>query len=94
MDALGQPVLAATLEDALSPGSGRVVIIADASFLVDDALFEFFSPHETLFLNTLDYLGVPEPSGGVLAGIAGGVVGIGGAARSLRRKVRLRAFNR
>jgi hypothetical protein len=88
IDALGQPVLAAIPEDALSPGSGRVVIIADASFLVDDALFGFFSQHETLFLNTLDYLGVPEPSGGIMAAMAGGGAGLALAARRLARRTR------
>jgi hypothetical protein len=81
MDALNQPVLAAIAEHALSPTSGRVVIIADASFLVDDVLGGFYPQSQALFLNTMNYLFVPEPSGGVLAAAACGIVVLAGAAR-------------
>jgi len=84
MDISHLPVLAAIEQHALGPTSGRVVIISDASFLVDDTLGGFFPQSQTLFLNTMSYLGVPEPSGLALAGIAS--AGLALAARLFKRR--------
>lgn len=72
MNATGLPVLAVIGPHALGPNSGRVVLITDSSLFVDSTLGGFFPQSETLFLNTIQYLAVPEPSSVGLA-IAAGV---------------------
>ncbi|REK12957.1 MAG: PEP-CTERM sorting domain-containing protein [Planctomycetota bacterium] len=62
------PVLAAIERDAIAPGSGRVVILADSSPFA--SLWDLPNA-ENLFLNSIDYLlPVPEPSALVLGGMA------------------------
>lgn len=94
MDAKNLPVLAAIEKNALGPGSGRVVLMTDASPFADDADEGAFSLHETLFLNTIQYLATPEPSGLALAGIAGGVGALLTGVRTMRRSRRSRALAR
>ena len=88
MDATGLPVLAAIENDALGAGSGRVVLMTDTTAFINDDLGGFFSEGETLFLNTIEYLRVPEPSGQSLAALGAGGVGLA-VASGLRRRRRL-----
>lgn len=66
----GESVLAVIESGALSPTSGRVVMIADSTPFIDYDESGYFGLHEPLFLNTINYLATPEPSTLVLAGIA------------------------
>lgn len=51
----GNVVIAAIAEDAISPGSGRVVLFSDAGIAVGSIL-----PDNGLVLNAIDYVAVPE----------------------------------
>ena len=86
MDALHMPVLAAIPSHALSPTSGRVVIISDSQAFIDDTAGGFFPQQQALFLNTINYLATPEPSGLALAGIAGALVALAAGAPRIRRR--------
>lgn len=69
MEATGLPVIAAIEANVLGPGSGRVVVMTDASPFADDMDFSIGEP---LFLNMMNYLitPVPEPTSGLLMGMA------------------------
>ncbi len=88
MDLTQQSVLAVIESHAMGPTSGRVVFMADSTVLVNGALGGFFPQYEPLFLNTIDYLAVPEPSGLVMAGILGSalMVAAGKCCRKRRSK--------
>jgi hypothetical protein len=91
LNATGQPVLAAIEAQALGPNSGRVVMITDSHPFVDAALGGGFALNETLFLNTFEYLRVPEPGGQTLAALGAGGIGLAaifGARRRRRRRLR------
>ncbi len=88
MDATDQPVLAAIENGFLGPGSGRVVLMADAHAFVNDDHGGYFTQGETLFLNTIEYLTVPEPEGGTLATLGAGGVGLLVALRRYRPRRR------
>jgi hypothetical protein len=64
--------LAAIEANALGPGSGRMVLFADATPLADADTGGFFASHEKLFLNSIEYLTVPEPSSVALGWMAAG----------------------
>jgi hypothetical protein len=82
MDSTGYPILASIEAGALGPGSGRVILMPDATPFADPIVDGYFSEAETLFLNTVAYL-VPEPASGTLACMAMIVVSLG-----LRRRKR------
>ena len=67
MNSTGFPILAAIEAGAIGPGSGRVIVMADATPFADPIADGYFSEAEVLFLNTIAYL-VPEPSSVALAG--------------------------
>jgi hypothetical protein len=71
MDSTHQPVLATIESHALGSSSGRVILMADSTTFADSGDGGFFTEHKTLFLNSMQYLAVPEPSGWVLAVFAG-----------------------
>ncbi len=61
-DSNDMPSAAFIPENAMAPGSGRVLIFADAT-IVSDAEEGFFHVNETMFLNGVHYLTeVPEPA--------------------------------
>lgn len=85
LDALGLPALAAIEAHTLGPNSGRVVLISDVSLFADDNLGGYFSQSQTLFLNAIDFLRVPEPGSRTLATLGAGGIGLVVALRSRRR---------
>lgn len=56
-----QPVLTVIPSDTIAPGSGRVLITGDATIFADAEISGLFSVNETLFLNSMSFLFVPEP---------------------------------
>jgi hypothetical protein len=84
-DATHKSVLAAIPSGALSPTSGRVVIISDSNVFIDDTQGGFFPQGQPLFLNTINYLATPEPSAIVLAGVGGAIVALGSIVRRRKR---------
>jgi hypothetical protein len=68
LGANGLASYAAIDRDAISPGSGRVVLTTDASAFADANDGGFFLANEALFNNSVDWLlAVPEPSTWILA---------------------------
>ena len=89
MDSTGFPILASIEAGVLGPGSGRVILMPDASPFADPIVEGYFSEAETLFLNTVAYL-VPEPASSALAGVGLVVVSApAGAAAGYETEVRL-----
>jgi hypothetical protein len=43
-------------KNAIAPGSGKVLLVSDASMFVDDEDTGYFSRNQTLFLNALNLL--------------------------------------
>lgn len=86
MDATHQSVLATIEAHALGSSSGRVILMSDSTTFVDSADGGFFSAHKTLFLNSMEYLAVPEPSSWVLAVMAGLPCAWFGIGRNYRRR--------
>lgn len=80
MNSTNLPIVAAIERNAISAGSGRVLIYSDASLFADPIADGFFSEAETLYLNSFQYL-IPEPSSYVLAGLGMAVVGYLGVKR-------------
>lgn len=72
LTATSLPVALVIEADAIAPGSGRVIMVADTHLYLGDAIGGFFSTHEPFILNSYDYLlaPVPEPSSVCLAGMA------------------------
>ncbi|HEY4309461.1 MAG TPA: hypothetical protein VGN12_08420 [Pirellulales bacterium] len=70
MNALNKPVLAEIPAHALGPTSGRVLIVTNAAFMMDDAAGGFFSQDPQLFLNAMNYALTPEPTSLALATVA------------------------
>lgn len=83
MDSTGFPILATIEAGALGPGSGRVILLPDATPFADPIAEGYFSEAETLFLNSIAFL-VPEPTSYALGGI--GLVALGLVGRRRRRK--------
>jgi hypothetical protein len=76
----GMPIAAIIAENAMAPGSGRVLLFADAN-IVADIEEGFFYVNEKMFLNGIHYLTtVPEPTAFFLC--------VGGFALSLGRSHR------
>jgi len=61
-DGTGPPVIVAIPEDALMPGSGRVVLLSDAGSALNSSRTD-----NGMLLNAISYVSVPEPSGAVQA---------------------------
>ncbi|MBL9123078.1 MAG: PEP-CTERM sorting domain-containing protein [Planctomycetaceae bacterium] len=83
----GDITLAAIESGALGPGSGRVVLMADSTpfFDSDDGGFFVLGEHQALFLNTIQFLSVPEPTTQHLLAVGGGLAAIGAALGRRRR---------
>ena len=68
-------VFAVIEQGAIGPTSGALVLIADSNPFLDDDIGGFFNAdaHRALFLNSIDFLAVPEPNSFVLLGLGGAV---------------------
>lgn len=69
MNSTGFSILATIEAGALGPGSGRVILMPDATPFADPVVDGYFSEAETLFLNSIAYL-VPEPTSYALGAFA------------------------
>lgn len=84
MDVNGLPIIAAIEANEIGPGSGRVLFFADATPFADTSMDGGFDQAEVMFLNSIQYLLVPEPSSYVLAGL--GLLAWGFLGNARRRK--------
>jgi hypothetical protein len=83
MDVNGLPIIAGIESNQIAPGSGRVLFFADATPFADPSIDGGFEQAEVMYLNSIQYLLVPEPSSYALAVI--GLLTITGVGRMRRR---------
>ncbi len=86
----GDSVLAVIESHALGPNSGRVVMIADGSVFIDGNNGGLFGvqEHRSLFLNSINFLAVPEPSTLTLLGIAAAISAVGVTTRRIKSRAK------